>query len=66
MTTRIGDKIRPCWGAARFDLNLGSVPKVKARLGNVFTVDAVSAQPLPNGAVRIKGEVWVRSWVRIS
>ncbi len=62
--TRVGDHVRPCFNAQCTD-EIGSAPKVRARLGNVFTVDAVSASPKPNGAVRIGGNCWVKSWIRV-
>lgn len=65
METVIGQLIRPCWPAQRTNQNRATPPNVRAYLGNVFVVDAVSAQPLPNGAVRIGGQVWCKSWTRV-
>lgn len=63
--TALGTKIRPCWNAVRLNLARSTPPKLPARLGKIFTVDAISASPAPNGAVRIGGCVWIRSWVRV-
>jgi hypothetical protein len=65
MLTKIGDSVRPCFPAHRDETHPGTL-RVRARLGNVFLVDSVSAQPEPNGAVRIGGQVWVKSWVKVT
>ncbi len=62
--TAVGTNIRPCFNAKKSDTHAG-VPLVRARLGNVFTVDAVSTSPAPNGAVRINGVVWIKSWLKV-
>lgn len=65
MSTSVGQLIRPCWPAQRTNQNRAEPPNLRARLGNVFAVDAVSSSPAPHGAVRIGGQIWIKSWLRV-
>lgn len=58
--TSIGQLVRPCWPAQRTNQNRATPPNVRAYLGKTFVVDAVT-----HNAVRIGGNVWLRSWVRV-
>lgn len=58
MITKRGDFVRPCFDARKSETR-SCPPLVPARLGKVFTVEAVTDK-----AVMIPGQTWLKSWVR--